>query len=102
VERFEQTDLRAFVAIQCLGLVEAMEVGALAPTDAARWLFHAGMLQQLKSAGACQGCLGLVEVGTTLMEGSQAEIAEALVALRAGALAVLAHCHEPDGASGLD
>jgi hypothetical protein len=94
VERFDSTDLRAFVAIQCLGLVEALQSGAMAPADAARWLFHTEMLSQLKTAGACEGCLGLVELGTTLAEGSEHEVAEAMVSLRAGAMAVLSTCHE--------
>lgn len=95
MEQFNATDLRAFVAIQCLGLVEAMESGVIAPSDAARWLFHTGMLSQLKSAGACRGCLGLVEIGTTLTEGSQEEVSEAMASLRAGAMAMLTACHEP-------
>jgi len=89
MEQFDPTDLRAFVAIQCLGLVEALQAGAMAPADAARWLFHTDMLSQLKSAGACQGCLGLVSLGTTLTEGSEAEVAEALAELRRGAMMVL-------------
>ena len=89
MERFDPTDLRAFVAIQCLGLVEAMQAGAMAPADAARWLFHTDMLAQLKSAGACEGCLGLVSLGTKLNEGNEAEVAQALTELRRGAMMVL-------------
>ncbi len=95
MEQFSATDLRAFVAIQCLGLVEAMESGVIAPSDAARWLFHTKMLSQLKSAGACRGCLGLVEIGTVLAEGSQDEVTEAITTLRTGAMAMLSTCHEP-------
>ena len=94
VEQFNATDLRAFVAIQCLGLVEAMGTGAMAPADAARWLFHTEMLTQLKSAGACKGCLGLVELGTVLTEGSSDEVTEAIASLRSGALAMLSTCHD--------
>ena len=89
MEQFDPTDLRAFVAIQCLGLVEALEAGAMRPADAARWLFHTDMLAQLKSAGACQGCLGLVSLGTQLTEGSEAEVAQALAELRRGAMMAL-------------
>jgi hypothetical protein len=89
MEQFDPTDLRAFVAIQCLGLVEALQAGAMAPEDAARWLFHTDMLAQLESAGACQGCLGLVSLGTTLTEGSETEVTEALAQLRRGAMMVL-------------
>ncbi len=95
MEQFNATDLRAFVAVQCLGLVEAMDAGAMAPADAARWLFHTEMLTQLKSAGACKGCLGLVELGTVLKEGSSDAVTEAIASLRAGALAMLAACHAP-------
>ena len=94
MEQFNAADLRAFVAIQCLGLVEALNAGAMAPADAARWLFHAEMLTQLKSVGACQGCLGLVELGTTLAEGSDAEVAQALSDLRKGAMMALGSCGE--------
>ena len=94
MERFDPTDLRAFVAIQCLGLVEALKAGAIAPADAARWLFHADMLARLKTAGACEGCLGLVEIGTVLSEGDEAAIESALGELRRGAMMALSGCHE--------
>ena len=47
------------------------------------------MLAQLKSAGACEGCLGLVSLGTKLNEGNEAEVAQALTELRRGAMMVL-------------
>ena len=94
MDSFDPADLRIFVAIQCLGLVEALSAQAMDPADAARWLFHTEMLTQLKSAGACQGCLGLVELGAALSDGTAAEIEGALTSLRQHAMAVLSATYQ--------
>ena len=86
----DSNDLRAFVAIQTLGLCAALEAGALSPASAERWLFRPEMHGKLKDAGACQGCLGLVDLGAAATSGEEA-VGEAIAELRRGALAMLAH-----------
>jgi hypothetical protein len=81
-------DLRAFVAIQTLGICAALEAGAIDGAQAARWLFQREMHDRLAHAGACQGCLGLVDLGAAVTAGGEAA-AEAVAKLRAGALAML-------------
>ncbi|MEL6345630.1 MAG: hypothetical protein AAFV53_21150 [Myxococcota bacterium] len=58
-----QTDLRVFVAVQTLGICSAIEAGAMDVDDARRWLFRPEVRAMLKLAGACQGCIGLVDLG---------------------------------------
>lgn len=89
--QLDPTDIRAFVAIQTLGLCAALDAGALTPDDAARWLFRTGMREKLESHGACQGCLGLVDLGAAVTAGDAEATAQAIEQLRLGALAVLLH-----------
>ena len=90
----DPNDLRAFVAIQTLGLCAALEAGALSAADAERWLFQSEMLVKLKGAGACEGCLGLVSSGADATAGEANP--EAIAELRRGALAMLAHLQAAD------
>ena len=82
----DPNDLRAFVAIQTLGLCAALEAGALTPADAERWLFQNEMMTKLQRAGACEGCLGLVSAGADATRGPDGD---AVAALKRGALAIL-------------
>ena len=83
----EPSEVRAFVAIKVLGLCSALEAEALDAETAARWMFRPGMIEQLRMVGACQGCLGLVELGehATTHGVTPADIAR----LRAVALKIL-------------
>jgi hypothetical protein len=93
----DPSEVRAFVAIQVLGLCAALEAEVMDPTTAYRWLFRPGMREQLEGLGACPGCLGLVEVGQKLTTGCTTVSAQAIAELRARALDILrvidAHHH---------
>jgi hypothetical protein len=88
IDAFDPSQVRAFVAIQVLGLSVALEEGVIDGQDASRWLFRSGMLPRLEAAGACKGCLHLVGLGTELCAQEHAND-EQIQALKAGALAVL-------------
>jgi len=91
----DPNDLRAFVAIQTLGLCAALEAGALSPSSAERWLFRPEMHDKLEHAGACSGCLGLVDLGAAATSGEEA-VDAAIAELRRGALAMLTHLQSQD------
>ena len=80
--------VRAFVAIQVLGLCSALDEGVVSAQQARNWLFRTGMLERLKDAGACDGCLGVVQTGAELCDESMT-CEEQLHALRGRALDIL-------------
>jgi hypothetical protein len=88
VESFDPSQVRAFVAIQVLGLCVALEEGVIDSQAASRWLFRSGMLPRLESAGACKGCLHVVGLGAKLCADGTAST-EQIAALKSGALTLL-------------
>lgn len=88
IEAFDPSQVRAFVAIQVLGLCVALEEGVIDSQQASRWLFRTGMLPRLESAGACEGCLHMVGLGAKLCADGQAS-SEQIAALKSGALTLL-------------
>lgn len=93
----DPSEVRAFVAIQVLGLCTALEEGVMDPTTAYRWLFRPGMREQLEQMGACSGCLGLVDSGQEMTTGCAEASTKAVAELRQRALDILrfigAHHH---------
>ena len=87
METFDPMQVRAFVASQVLGLCAGWEEGVLTGKQAANWLFRNDMLKRLEDAGACKGCLGVVDRGARLAEEGATE--DDIRALRARALAIL-------------
>jgi len=85
----DPSEVRAFVAIQVLGLCAALEAGVMDPTTAYRWLFRPGMREQLLSMGACSGCLGLVDAGQQMTTGCATVRQDAIDTLRTHALEIL-------------
>jgi len=83
----DANDVRAFVAIQCLGLATALEEGVFQSDDAGRWLFRAGMEAQVRALGGCKGCQDLVALGHAASH--DGFDTEAIADLRARALRVL-------------
>jgi hypothetical protein len=88
LEAFDPSQVRAFVAIQVLGLCVALEEGIMDGQQASRWMFRTGMLPRLKAAGACKGCLHVVGLGAEVCAEGQAS-EEQVAQLKAGALTIL-------------
>lgn len=89
---YDPAQLRAFVALQTLGLCTALEEGALSGDGARRWLFSTDMVTKLERIGACVGCMHLVELGATLaelVESGDATCPVRIAKLKQQALAVL-------------
>jgi hypothetical protein len=85
----DPSEVRAFVAIQVLGLCSALEEGVMDPPTAFRWLFRPGLREQLESMGACAGCLCMVDAGQDATTGCAAVPGAVIDQLRSMAFHVL-------------